>query len=502
MLYESQTGLTQRESQVNRFAGDMLVCLLFFFMIHGYQILKLGLYWDDMDDLNSPLNGLYVAQGRFVVALYRMVAGNIQMVPFAYGVSCAVYYALAVTLQLRILRITDTWARIMYMATCIALVPMINSTGLADAVLLGVFFVTLGYYFYQQWRESGKWLWGIFSLAAAVAGTCCYQVHVFLFGLLAVGDILRGNSDETPRQCMRRLVLPILLMGATTAAYILLKYISIRIMIRLDDDWVSHLSRVKYYQASLIGWQNAPVSANVQAICQTLGKLATGQLRGAWLFPLTTLPTLALVWRWRRQPMKIVLLGALWLLPLVPLFMLGLGASGQAFARLSFHNAVPMAIVWALWLENTEWLKRRAPDILPAILALSTVLAASYRVSASAFQTKRIYEYSVRKVQDVMMAVYHEQFPPEVNPASTPVMLVGGFHFHGGNTHKEGYATVFNDSRLFSINGMEQVGSCMEHDLPVKLREEVKQMPIFPLPGSIRYMEGKIWVHCPESATW
>lgn len=502
MLYESQTGLTQRETQANRFARDMLVCLLFFFMVHGYQILKLGLYWDDMDDLSTPLNGLYVAQGRFVVALYRMIAGNVQMVPFAYGVSCAVYYALAVTLQLRILRITDTWARIMYMATCMALVPMINCTGLADAVLLGVFFVTLGYYFYQQWRESGKWLWGIFSLGAAVAGTCCYQVHVFLFGLLAVGDILRRNSDETPRQCMRRLILPILLMGAITAAYVVLKYISIRIMIRLDDDWVSHLSRVKNYQASLIGWQNAPVSANVLAICTTLGKFAIGRTWGSWVFSLAALPTLALAWRWRRTPVKVALLGTLWLLPFVPLFMLGEGGSGQAFTRICFHNTVPTAIVWALWLEETEWVKHRLPDILPAILVLSMVLAASYRISSTTFQTKRVYEYSVRKVQDIMMAVYHADLPPGVHPADTPIVLVGGFPFHGGNTCKEGYATQFNDSRLFKINGMDKVSSCMEYDIPAKLREEVNQMPVFPQSGSIRYMEGKIWVHCPESATW
>lgn len=508
MVYETTGDVWRQETREHRFIVDAMACLLAFFMVYGFQILRLGLCYDEMWDQSLPLNGLYVAQGRFIGLLYRMLVGNVQMVPFAYGVSSAVYYAFAVALQIRIMRLEALGARLMYVAASVGTVHMANMIGFAnqaDVMILGIFLVTLGYYYYQRLRDTGKWYWGLLALSMLTIGTCCYQIHIFLFGALAVGDALRNNGGKTDMQRLLRLAWPAVLMGIAVGAYLVLKSLSTRMMLYFDDDgsFERCLHIVQNYQSGLIGWKSLPLVSNMQAIGRTLWELASGQMWASWVFPATALPALSLLWQWRKRPAKTILLFALWLLPLVPLLILAGGLEGRSsFFRICLHDAVPVAIVWALGVERVWWL-RRLPSGLLTTLMLSMVLIGSYKVSTKAYEEKRIYEFSIRKAQEIIMAVYTEKLPEGVSPRTTPVVLLGGFPFHGGNTCSEKCITLFDGSYFFISNDMGQLTAPELWELPEEwgLQEpqlrELKKMPTYPQPGSIRYLGGKIYVRCP-----
>lgn len=434
-----------------------------------------------------------------MVALYRMLIGNEQMAPFAYGVGCAVYFALSVTLQMRILNLNAVWQRALYMASCaggIHMSVMLDYAGLADAVMLGILLVTLGYWYCQQWANTGKWYWGAFSIAATTAGVCCYQVHIFLFGMLAVGDAIGRDTTKAGKHRFLYLWKSVSVMVAAAVGYLLLKYLSMRVMLHFgaDDNTYSYIHIAHGYQNGLIGWLTSSWQDNVASICRSFAEIAMGRIWGGWLFPVALVPTLALAWQWRRDPIRILLLATLWLLPFVPVVMLGSGVSGKAvFFRLCLHDAVLPAIVWALWLGKAPWARRILPDSLLAGFVVAMVLVASYKVSERAHESRRLYELSVSKVQEIALAARCGQL---TQAPDIPIALVGGFSFQGGNTCKTSCATRYS-AALATVLGMENMSSQILKQLPDNIRANIEAMPAYPKHGSMRLIDGKIYVRCP-----
>lgn len=485
----------------SKFVQNALACLFLYMMVYGYQMLRLGLGGDEMWDLSEPLLGLYVAQGRFPIVLYHALCGCGQMVPWAYGVASAVFYSLAVALQIKILGFAKPVTRFLYIATSLGVAymsVMMNYANAADVMSLGILLVTIGFRYYQKACEAHAVKFYSLAIILTSFGVCCYQINILVFVALALGVML--GRDLSTRECMTRLCRLAVFALLVCAIQAALKTASIHLMLAFQPDLGHYVSTAMGYQQGLIGWLSSSVEHNVFSSLSVLKKCLLGQYIHGWFYASCIVPVVYLAAKWRREPLRLLMLMALYLLPFTPLVVFAAGITGKTvFFRLAIHASISAAVMWCIALESSGMIDRERVRRFFVALSLVLIVEASYIASNDAFTKKRMYDFGVAKAQQITNEVnYYIHSNPEASPQDLPVVVVGGFPFHGGNTSSEKSGSLFFGGYMFRHTSNPQLGFSTQDKLPETIQRKIADLPAFPAKGAIMKIGDKIYVKCPN----
>lgn len=485
----------------SKFVQNALACLFMYIMVYGYQMLRLGLGGDEMWDLSEPLLGLYVAQGRFPIVLYHALCGCEQMVPWAYGFASAVFYSLAVAMQIKVLGFIKPVTRLLYIAVSLGVAymsVMMNYANAADVMSLGILLVTIGFRYYQKACEARAFRFYLYAVILVSFGVCCYQINILVFVAIALGVML--GRDLSTRECLARLCRLAAFAVFVCAIQAVLKTASIYAMLHFQPDYGHYVSIAKGYQQGLIGWLTYSVEHNVFSSLSVLKKCLLGQYIHGWFYAACIVPVLYLAVKWRREPLRLLMLLALYLLPFTPLLIFAAGITGKTvFFRLAIHASISAAIAWCIALECSGMIDRERVRRFFVVLSLILVVEASYIASNDAFTKKRMYDFGVAKAQQITNEVnYYIHSNPEASPQDLPVVVVGGFPFHGGNTSSEKSGSLFFGGYMFRHTSNPQLGFSTQDKLPETIQRKIADLPAFPAKGAIMKIGDKIYVKCPN----
>lgn len=95
------------EAETKNFLQTAIAVALCFLLVNLLIIFRFGPFGDEGWDLTGECAGIYLAGGRFLVTIYRLIFSPCG-VPVAYGIAAAIYFGLALAIQIKILRIQNT----------------------------------------------------------------------------------------------------------------------------------------------------------------------------------------------------------------------------------------------------------------------------------------------------------------------------------------------------------------------------------------------------------
>ena len=480
-----------------------------FFLIYGYKILRLGLAGDEMWDLSEPCWQLYVAQGRWVIPLYRWLTSTDQMVPFAYGIAAGGFYSGAVVLQAHILRLRTWRGRMLFIGISLGILQINNLMSVAwmqDCVCLGILLISFSYYLLRIWKRKLTFSRCVWVVLIGIFAASTYQTVILVFMALLGGDLLLNQHNRWAFRWKKI----ILVIFSIVFGFYAVKLLMVRAMLHFFHESQVYISCVYYYHGYLMSWSQNDFWEHASIVLNTLFRLLGGaDSKECWFYGATLIPLLMLIRYSRRNAYRIIIAILIYLLPFSPIVLMGdVIGTPSAFTRLYTSEPLSAAILWVGVLHHIPPRFNRLVLRCVVLLFFVLILKGSYIVSDLAFIEKRTYDFSVRTASEIRIhARLATRVPQGVDINSIPIVVVGGVPFHGGNTRYDDKGTRFFNGFLFRSHSFDDMTFICCRDMNILSRDpfmkRILDLPEYPKDGCSVYIDGVIYVRCPNpSGEW
>ena len=468
---------------------------LLFLLVYLYMGLRLAPFGDEAWDWFMVDKSVYIAAGRPGLAAYLTLAAG-HGVPYAYCIATAAFFALAVCLQISLLKVESQVARFSFAALQVAVVQysytMIDSF-LADAVMLGVAISSLSFWLVS--RGNTQWFHVLGAVLCAAAAASVYQLILLVIPVLYLAYALRTMGERNVREHLR---LGFKTAGVCIAAVALYHGVRVACM-GLAAEGVAE--SVAQYQNSLVTWGQLDIVTHVLHIGkQWCMHLVGAAYPGECLYATTLIPVLlysAIIVRdaGRAGLEKLFYLAlpvAIYVLPFLPIAALG----EDQGARLFLAEPLACASLWTLLIMKKGWLLKPAQSVAACVLVSLFVLKACYTVSDIAFYQYRIFRENQTEYWELKNRIAQVENKAGFATGTVPVVFSG--HWQSELRKADKYnSCIINPSDVFfySFIGDRQVKGTASSSTPGKeLNEKLNTMPTWPDPGSTVYHNGEIIV--------
>ncbi len=464
-----------------------------FLLVHLMIIFRFAPSGDEVWDLTDECWGIYLAGGRFTVTLFRIIFSDCG-VPVAYGITSSIFFGLAVAIQMKILRIENTWNQFIYTGftlSCIQLSYLMVVSYHADAILFGLFAMSLAYWMYERYLQtSGKQLL-VCSVILAALGLGTYQFFGLLLPCLFLLLLLIKKDDNTT---------PTLAALFKKACHFSLWCVSILVLyyaLSCLGKWFCNaedLALTESYQNALILWGKMDIFTNILHIGKHLVPHLLGlSYPGEWTYCTALLPLFLLmkdIWQDKKirntRNVYVLIPIVVYLLPFIPLAVLGTESGPRCYL------AQPMACA-ALWCLAIRPRIKQIKPWVAASISLFIMLKASYIVADMAFYQKRLYEQSLVVRAEIVARALQAEVPEGVDINTCPIVTNKPYTSQLREADKYGsYVPTPGNNHLEWYLDMSGVRKIKKGD-PV-LTPVFEQMEVYPKTGSIKYHEGNILV--------
>lgn len=491
------------EASYKRFITIALFAGLAFVAIYGLLIFRFAPFTDETWDWAEDVNPIYIAAGRFFVALYHKLF-HAEGVPWAYGIASAVYLSVAIAWQTTLLRIKSIPLGIFYAAVCLG-IPQLSylviCSFLIDAVCLAILLVTAAYWLIQRAETQGECrkklvCYGVASVLMACAAGA-YQFLIAFPCFFALVALFNEKSSESLMFYLRKL-LPVVFV--TLASFVVYYAVSNAFKQTVPE---SAIAFCQNYQQSLVTWGRMPFVVHVlhiakQMVIHLLGNAFCGEwFYASCIIPVVYLSILAFFEQsaafWVKL-LKITIILVLYIAPFIAIVVLGEDGS-----RLHLFEPFACAFLWVLALQRWGGLiKIQYAQIGLCVLGFFLVLKAMYVVSDMANTQNRYFEENVRIAGEIKQLALQTKVPDGCIAAELPIYVSGAYNGDDARLDKyfscvSGISTpsFYTVVRIPNLHHISESGFSKE-----KIEAEFATMPQYPHPDSCRYVEGKIIVKC------
>ena len=181
--------------------------LYFFIYASFFSSCELGMQQDELYDYNHRAAGMYVAAGRWGLALYRSLtwgySGAVCMLLSGLYLCCSFF------VQRRALRMTNRYSFLLYGVISLGTVQFVHHLRFnmqADAVALSVLLASVAFYYVSSGLKLKKLIVGASCLVVAVG---FYQASFLVFVCLALGrSIMALTRGVNVRSSLKALAVP------------------------------------------------------------------------------------------------------------------------------------------------------------------------------------------------------------------------------------------------------------------------------------------------------
>ena len=375
--------------------------LLFFalyLLVYGYSALRMGMHVDDLYDFGGEETGLYAANGRWGIALWRSVFGLGAGI-WAAGVMSGLLLSALICIQTHLLGFSTAFSKLVYgcfYLGCIQFSHMLQFSFQCDALAAG-FLAATGAIWCLKKGGGGYLCLGIVLLAFSF-GT--YQANCFYFGALFLLTELRTRQNATEGNFCKHCT-QFILMGLAAA---LLWWCGKQIALRLPIVTAEQIRYVADYQSSLSDWPqflDSPPAGKAATICTIL----TAGYAGQWVSYTVCIPLVWLGIRFYRSQRKTQATGSVLLMVLLYFtpYLLGLVMMRQQTPWTYISEPLMVAGFWGLLAAESNSLLPLARKALIIFLPFM-LLKGMYQTCANARQEARNFNICLAEIRELRSA--------------------------------------------------------------------------------------------------
>ena len=484
---------TPQQKEISLFIRTAITASVCFLLVHLMLIFRFAPFGDEVWDLSGECWGIYLAGGRYTVTLFRIIFSDCG-VPVAYGITSSLFFGLAVAIQMKILRIENVWNQFIFTGFTVSCIPLSYLMVVcyhADAILFGLFTMSLAFWMYERYLRSSEKCMFFCSIILAALGMGAYQFLGLLLPCFFLLSLLINRNNQAHinlssifmKVCHFSLWC-LLILGL----YYALASVG-KLFCHADD-----LSLTSSYQNSLIMWGKMGFFTNILHIGKHIVLHLLGlSYPGEWIYLTTLLPLFLLlkdIWTNKKsgnmRGVYVLIAIAIYLIPFMPLAVLGTDRGAKCYLA----QPLACAAIWSLAIYP------RIKHIKPWVAASVSVfimLKASYVVSDMAFYQKRLYEQSLVVRAEIVSRALKADVPEGVDINTCPIVTNTPFvsQLHRDDKYGNTVPTPGNNP-LESYLGLSGVRKIKKGD-PV-LTPVFEQMEVYPKTGSIKYHEGNILI--------
>lgn len=488
------------EAETKNFLQTAIAAAVCFLLVNLLIIFRFGPFSDEAWDLTGECAGIYLAGGRFLVTIYRLIFSPCG-VPVAYGIAAAIYFGLALAIQIKILRIQNKWLQFLFIAFSVSTVQLsyfMVCSYHADVICLGLLFVSFSYLLFEKAYTNRHKKLLYLSIIPAALGMGAYQFLGLLLPCLFLINLIQNqggssSTDESIAYLLKKAAIFLCWCLCIIVLYFLFS-ISGKSFCSPND-----LSITQNYQSQLLLWGKLGIFTHIlhmgKAWCLHLvGAAYTGE----WLYVTSLFPlVLILCDIWKRKqsiPLRFlysVLAMGLYIIPFLPIVAIGRDLGPKLFLA----QPLTCAALWCLALTpRTQRMKHWA------ILAIGIfiTLKACYTVSDMAFYQKRLFDQSLVLRAEIISRALQVDAPAEVNINACPIIVYKGLLTPIWKQDKYGNCVLpfGSDSLEKYLDTNSTLRNTNHRD--TKLFPIFEKMPVYPAAGSIKYHDGNILVKLGE----
>lgn len=481
----------QFSDETKRYISNAAIAALCFLLVHLMLIFRFAPFGDEVWDWSGKCWGVYLAAGRYMVTLYRMLFSDCG-VPVAFGIAASLFFGLAVAVQMEVLRIRAGWTRAVYIAASVSVVQisyLVIDAFLADVICLGLLSVSLAYYQFEKWRAFRRTKYLLVSVLLGIVALGSYQLLALLLPCMLMADVLR-HRDETRQETVTSLMKRVLCCAGWCLVIVAFNLLAVRVGKMFCS--AADLKLVADYQASMITLGQLDVVTHILHIGkQWCMHLVGVSYPGEWVYATALAAVVLLLHDIARMERTValrlcyaLLVICLYVIPFLPIAAMG----EDHGARLFLAQPLACAALWTLALKPRIC---QIPSWLVGALCLIVVLKAAYIVSDTAFYQKRLYDQSLENRSEILTKAWMTPVPDGVDARFCPVVIQGEYRspLHENDRYNScipaagnGYMEQYLCSR--NIHSVEPGRS--------RYSERFNQMPTYPAAGCMQYHEGVI----------
>ncbi len=451
-----------------------------FLLVYGYSVLRLGMYGDDLYDFNGEETGLYIAAGRWGIALWRGIFG-LGACLWAAGIASGLLISAVIICQCRLLQLNSTLQRMVYggfYLGCIQFNHMLQFSFLCDVVAASFLAVTAVVYLLQQ-RGLRPRLLGI-ALLTLSFGT--YQATCFYFGALFLVMELRHLQLGTSAGICTRIGRFVITGLGAAVAWWLIKTVAVHLPF-VTQEQIIYASG---YQSSLTCWPQFFSGTADEKLSLLLNVFMIGYW-GQWvsLSALIALVVLAKDFRARLGKHRALLPIGLMLLLCITPYALGLVLLRQQTPWTFVAEPVMLAGFWGLFVASPRNLSPRIQQSLCIFLAF-VLIKGMYTNAEWAKNERRYFDISMAEMREMRSAANAAAIHAGLQQAD--VLLLGE------PMRRENVSATASDHTLVWAYFLQYYLRYLKlTHMRIATPQELEQhaalfntMPTWPAPGSIR----------------
>ena len=464
----------------------LLLFFALYLLIYGYSALRLGMHVDDLYDFGGEETGLYAANGRWGIALWRSVFGLGAGI-WAAGVMSGLLLSVLICLQTHLFGFTGTFNKLVYgcfYLGCIQFSHMLQFSFQCDALVAGYLAATGAVWCLK--KGGLKWLClGIIMLAFAF-GT--YQANCFYFGVLFLLTELRARQTGTDTN-LREAIVPFILMGLGAA---LLWWGIKQAALLLPIVTQEQILYVADYQSGLSDWPQF-FAAGAADKAATIYNILTAGYAGQWVSYTVCIPFIYLCIRFYRTQSRAKATGSMFLLILLYFtpYMLGLVLMRQQTPWTYISEPLMVAGFWGLLAAEHKRLAPLCCNILIAFLPFM-LLKGMYQVCANARQEARDFNICLAEIRELRSSANAAAI--HAGAVTQRIILLGEPMKRENVPDSAAESTLtwanmlFYYLRYLKLNRMH-IGSPADHQ---RFAAPLSTMPTWPASGSVQAIGNEV----------
>ncbi len=342
-------------------AGGIYFAL--FCVLYLYLFLSLGLDLDEYMDFYGASLDTYTAQDRWGHSAYRLLFGEGTAI-WAAGIASALYLSLTYVVQIRLLGLRSTMAKILFGGFCLCCTQFAYLLGFmqhVDAIAFSLLLSTLSVYLLFASQSALWWRFPAAVLMAAFA-LGCYQTSLFYLTALScalfIQKLFAGCST---RELVKILVFFSLFAIISIALWYIVRLISYPMASQQARDYATayHSSRSQAGSFFALDIKMKILYLGhytKMTLISALGGVEGGRLiYSTALIPLGYMITLSWVrLNWVPRLLSLAFLLSIWILPFVLIIILGTPQPARTFLA----EPLSLALLWTLaWNYAPEKIK-------------------------------------------------------------------------------------------------------------------------------------------------
>lgn len=375
-----------------------LLFFVLYLLIYGYSALRLGMHVDDLYDFGGEETGLYAANGRWGIMLWRSVFGPGACI-WAAGVMSGLLLSTLICLQTHLLSFTTAFSKLVYgcfYLGCIQFSHMLQFSFQCDALAAGYLAVTGAIWCLK--KGGASYLCPGILLLAFAFGT--YQANCFYFGALFLLTELRARQSNTERK-FRKHGARFILMGLVAA---LIWWCGLHIALRLPIVTEEQIRYVADYQSSLSDWTHFFDSPPAEKAA-TIYTILTAGYAGQWVSYTVCIPLVWLSIQFYRTQSRAKATGSIWLMVLLYFtpYLLGLVMMRQQTPWTYIAEPLMVAGFWGLLAAEKNRLSPIFCNALVIFLPFM-LLKGMYQTCANARQEARDFNICLAEIRELRSA--------------------------------------------------------------------------------------------------